>query len=320
MKMIPDDVDWNAYVSGENDGRADVRRASEFFCQVIDSFHGDVQEHQGLTTPWPNLGHDLAFREAEVTLWSGVNGHGKSGVIGQVMLHLMAQAAKVCIASMEMPADKTLARMARQAACQAKPAQEYLEDLSRWTDDRLWIYNHIGTVDRDRMLAVSRYCRNELGVAHMVIDSLMKCGIAPDDYAGQKLFVDALCSLARDTGLHIHLVHHIRKGERESATPDKFDIKGAGEITDLVDNVLIVHRNKRKEDALRGDLKDEERKKFESQSDTLLICAKQRHYTWEGKLKLWFDPTSLQFRDELNGAAMFLDLETSDWAPLWGRR
>lgn len=317
-QMIPDTIDWNAYLSGENDGRADVRPAREFFSKVVDRFHGEQQErYVGALTPWSSVGHALAFRSGEVTLWSGVNGHGKSGVLGQAMLGVMAQGDRACVASMEMAPETTLERMARQAACQAKPAREYLADLERWTDTRLWIYAHTGTVPRDRMISVSRYCRKELGIGHMVIDSLMKCGIAPDDYSGQKSFVDSLCSLARDTGLHVHLVHHIRKGEREANAPDKFDIKGAGEITDLVDNVLIVHRNKRKEEALRGDLKDDERAKYEAQADTILICAKQRHYTWEGKVKLWFDPASLQYRDDRHASA-FLDLKTGTWQNQWG--
>ncbi|QND94356.1 hypothetical protein SY91_01755 [Burkholderia cenocepacia] len=318
-RMIPDSIDWNAYVNDADDGRADVRRASEFFDMVVDAFHGEAQQQTGVSTPWPTLGRDLAFRPGEVSLWGGINGHGKSGVLGQVILHVMSQGERACIASMEMPPHKTMERMSRQAACQELPAVPYLRALERWTDDRLWIYNHIGTVQRDRMLAVSRYCRNELGVSHMVIDSLMKCGIAPDDYAGQKNFVDQLCSLARDTGLHIHLVHHIRKGERETDIPDKFDLKGAGEITDLVDNLLIVHRNKRKETELRKDLDDEKRATFEAQADTVLICAKQRHYTWEGNLKLWFDPASLQFRDQRTDGAHFLDLETSQWRQQWSR-
>lgn len=319
MRMIPDDIDWQAYVADANDGRADVKRAADFFDKVIDNFHGDTQQQTGVLTPWAELGENLAFREGEVTLWSGVNGHGKSGVLGQVMLHFMSHEERVCVASMEMPPDKTIDRMARQAAGQPKPGVDYLNAMRAWSDGRLWIYNHIGTVQRDRMLAVARYCRRELKVGHMVIDSLMKCGIAPDDYSGQKAFVDALCSLARDTGLHIHLVHHIRKGEKETNAPDKFDIKGAGEITDLVDNVLIVHRNKRKEDALASNLKDEERAKYEAQSDTLLICAKQRHFTWEGKLKLWFDRASLQFRDEMREGSKHLDFENGEWRTAWAR-
>nr|WP_124083906.1 DnaB-like helicase C-terminal domain-containing protein [Burkholderia gladioli] len=317
-RMIPDDIDWNAYVADADDGRANVRPASEFFELVVDGFHGEESpETQGVTTPWTSMGRDLAFRPSEVTLWGGVNGHGKSGVLGQVILHAMAQGERACIASMEMPPHKTLDRMARQAACQERPGLPYLRQLERWTNDRLWIYNHIGTVQRDRMLAVSRYCRNELGVSHMVIDSLMKCGIAPDDYAGQKNFVDSLCALARDTGLHIHLVHHIRKGERETDIPDKFDLKGAGEITDLVDNLLIVHRNKRKEADMRKDLDDEKRAMLEAQADTLLICAKQRHHTWEGNVKLWFDPASIQFRDVRTNGAQYLDLEQNEWRPMW---
>jgi twinkle protein len=318
MKLIQDTVDWNAYVNDENDGRADVRPASEFFNSVRESFHGETQGATGMTTPWPSIGDDLRFRDGEVTLWAGVNGHGKSGVLGQVALGFMAQGDRVCVASMEMPPEKTIKRMASQGAGQAKPALQYLDALETWTDNQLWIYNHVGTVQRDRMIGVARYCSVELGIRHVVIDSLMKCGIAPDDYSAQKAFVDALCSLARDTGLHIHLVHHIRKGEKETNAPDKFDIKGAGEITDLVDNVLIVHRNKRKEEALASDLKPGEREKYEAQSDTLLICAKQRHHTWEGKVKLWFDKESTQFSDE-RAVVMFLDLKTNAWRKAWTR-
>lgn len=317
MRIIEDDIDWQAYMRDGEDGRADVRPASEFFAKVKDRFHGEAQAVTGCMTPWPNLGDNLRFRSGEVSLWAGVNGHGKSGVLGQASLGFMAQGERVAVASMEMPPETTLDRMARQAAGQHTPAMEYLDALESWTDGRLWIYNHVGTVQRDRMIAVSRYCSRELGVNHIVIDSLMKCGIAPDDYAGQKAFVDGLCSLARDTGLHIHLVHHIRKGEKETNAPDKFDIKGAGEIVDLVDNAIIVHRNKRKEEALASDLKPGEREKYEAQSDTLLICAKQRHFTWEGKLKLWFDKESLQFTDDRS--ARFLDLKTNEWRASWSR-
>lgn len=320
MKMIPDNVDWQAYVSDENDGRADVRPASEFIDELIERLHGSrSQEVYGLLTPWASIGQDLAFRPGEVSLWGGVNGHGKSAVLGYVMLHGMAAGERVCIASMEMKPMDTLDRLARQAACVEKATPQFLSNFGKWTDDRLWIYNHVGTVKRDRMLAVSRFCRRELGVKHMVIDSLLKCGIAPDDYAGQKNFVDELCSLARDTDLHIHLVHHARKSEKESNIPDKFDLKGAGEITDLVDNVLIVHRNKAKEAELRKDMTAEKREIVLAQADTVLICAKQRHYTWEGTLRLWFDPASLQFRDQRTGGATALDLGSSRWNSVWGR-
>lgn len=319
-RTIPDNIDWQSYVKDENDGRADVRPASEFVDEVIRYFHGEDEVAVGTRTPWASLGGNLMFRPGEVTLWAGVNGHGKSGVLGFAMLEAMVQSQRVCIASMEMPVRETIQRLCRQAACGPAPSIEYIEKFHKWSDNRLWLYAQLGTVPRDRMIAVARYCRTELGVDHMVIDSIMKCGIAPDDYNGQKSFIDSLCVLARDTGLHIHVVHHVRKGEKESNAPDKFDIKGAGEITDLVDNVLIVHRNKRKEALLQSPkLTDKERAEAEAQADTVLICDKQRHFTWEGSTKLWFDRSTLQFLDQRTGGDQFLDLQTGQWQKTWRR-
>ncbi|MEX5606384.1 bifunctional DNA primase/helicase, partial [Pseudomonas syringae] len=70
-----------------------------------------------------------------------------------------------------------------------------------------------GTVKAKMMLAVIRYCAEKLKVNHFVIDSLMKCGIGEDDYNGQKAFLDSLTSIARDTGIHLHLVAHSRKAK-----------------------------------------------------------------------------------------------------------
>ncbi|MBU9441092.1 AAA family ATPase [Burkholderia multivorans] len=319
-RTLPDSIDWNAYVKDSDDGRADVRRASEFIEDLIEHVHSPKSVSIGTASPWTSVGDSLRFREGEVTLWGGVNGHGKSAVLGEVMLHAMSTGDRACIASMEMRPIATMERLTRQAAAAAVPAPDFIRGFGRWTDGRLWLYAHVGTVERTRMLAVARYCRKELGVHHVVIDSLLKCGIAPDDYAGQKNFVDALCSLARDTGVHIHLVHHARKGERECVVPDKFDMKGAGEITDLVDNVLIVHRNKSKEALLRKEtLSDEKREEAELQADTVLICAKQRHHTWEGNVRLWFDADSLQFRDSRDGGLRYLDLASAKWKQEWKR-
>ena len=78
----------------------------------------------------------------------------------------------------------------------------------------------------------------ELKIQHVVIDSLMKCGIMDDDYNGQKQFVDCLCWAAKTYGGHIHLIHHIRKTRSEEEIPDKFDVMGASALTNLVDNVF----------------------------------------------------------------------------------
>jgi twinkle protein len=116
-----------------------------------------------------------------------------------------------------------------------------------------------------------------------------------DDFNGQKDLVDALCDVAKETKMHIHLVHHIRKGGESNRIAEKKDIKGSGVITDLADNVILIARNRMKE-------KETEQNGIADNSlpDTFLITAKQRNGDWEGTLGLWFDKKSQQFKEGFN--------------------
>ena len=185
------------------------------------------------------------------------------------------------------------------ATASAAPTAERRADFLRWTDGRLWIYDHVGRIAASRVLAVATYVRKELGMDHLVVDSLMKCGLGTDDYTAQRDFVDGLCAICRDTGLSIHLVAHMRKGENERTAPGKFDVKGAGEITDLVDNLVIVWRNLRKDD--KPDTPS-------SDPDAYMRVAKQRHHSWEGSFSFWFDKASQQFLEFEAQRPTFVDV------------
>src|SRR5690606_30112296 len=175
------------------------------------------------------------------------NGHGKSQVLGQVVLGFAAQNERSCVASFEMKPVSTLRRMLRQVAMNDAPAERIAREMMRWLEDRMWIYDQLGSVHADALAAVIRYCAEKLKVKHMVIDSLMKCVRGTDDYNGQKDFVDLLCTLARDHDIHIHLVHHVKKQEDESKITGKFAGSGSHAITDQVDQVITLWRNKPKE-------------------------------------------------------------------------
>lgn len=235
--------------------------------------------------PWVKTHDKFRLRPGEVTLWAGINGHGKSMVLSHVTAHLM-KFTTCLIASLEMPIAATGQRLVRQMLGTDTPSDEYIEKALNWTADRLWVYDQVETVDPERMFGMVVYAMKELGVKHIVIDSLMKCGIADDDYNGQKEFVDNLCRVAKAFNSHIHLVHHIRKTRTEEDLPDKNDVMGSSAITNLIDNLVIVHRNKAKENSNEPD---------ETLPDAKLYVAKQRHGEWEGKIALWFDKVSQQY-------------------------
>lgn len=302
MNLITeDDIDFDLYLR-ETEAQQKVKPAKLWVSQIIDSIVNPVRAKRNVM-PWAKTHGLLQFRPGEVTLWGGANGNGKSLVTGQVALSLCAQNERVGIASFEMKPIKTLERMARQwstfkadtylVQTDERVKREFIdvyEQFGDWTDTRLWLYDQQGTVDWQQVCAVTRYCAKELKLTHFFIDSLMKCVSGEDDYNGQKAFVDTLTAIARDHGIHIHLVHHIRKPPDESHKPSKYDYKGSGAIVDQADNIVSVWRNKAKE------RKKEIGAGFDAtEPDTLLICDKQRHGEWEGNIALWFDPISQQY-------------------------
>lgn len=285
MNTLPDDIDFDAYLQGPDEA-AMIRPAADWMEQVISAFE-QPQEQHGACLPWPATHRIVRLRCGELTIWPGMSGHGKSMLIGQVALHLMAQGEKVCIASMEMKPASTVQRMCRQAAGCNAPDRHFIRDLHEWTNDRLWLYDQQGQVSPERILAVGRYCHEQLGVTHLIVDNLLSCGIAEDGYDAQKQFVLALATHAHDTGQAVHLLAHSRKGRDEFTPPGKFDVRGSASITDLADNVFSVWRNRVKELA-----QDEGRHDKDSEEDALLIVCKHRHGEWEGRIRLWFDRRS----------------------------
>lgn len=299
--LTDDDVDYGLYEQ-ETDAQQKVKPARAWVQDLMDRLVNPAKEKRAVM-PWRKTHGLVQFRPGEVTVWGGANGNGKSLVTGQVALSLCAQEERVCIASFEMKPAKTLERMARQWSCfnandpafrGSREAQEQVLDLygqfRDWTDKSLWLYDQQGTVSAKQVCAVARYCAKELKVTQFFVDSLMKCVAGEDDYNGQKQFVDELTAIARDHGMHIHLVHHIKKPTSEDHKPNKYDYKGSGAITDQVDNVISVWRNKAKErNRAAGKMV------ADAEPDTLLICDKQRNGEWEGQIGLWFDANSQQF-------------------------
>lgn len=302
MNVINDSIDFDAYFRDNTDEGAKVKPASSWADAVVDRFYGAGAESTWTPTGFRKTDGKFELRPGEVTIWAGVNGHGKTTYLSHVMLNVMQAGQRVCLASLEMKPADSMAKMARQAGGVACPSIPFIRAFSKWTDRQLWIYDHLGRLASSRALAVATYVRKELKVDHLVIDSLMKCGIGVDDYTAQKDFVDGLCAIARDTGLAIHLVCHMRKGENERVAPGKFDVKGAGEIADLADNIVIVWKNLRKPDKPDEDSKT-------TDPDAFVRIAKQRHHSWEGSFAFWFDKDSQQFMEYERARPTYLELD-----------
>ena len=277
----------------------ELKPASSYVQEVIDEFYPVNGSEVGIPPPWDKVKGKILFRPEELSIWGGINGHGKSQFLGHIILSSLRQNAKVCIASLEIKPRKLLMRMTRQASSLKKPTESHIRAIHEWFGDRLWLFDLVGTTKADRLLEVFLYARQRYGISIFVIDSFMKCGIDEEDFKSQKAFIEKLCDFKNEHSCHIHLIVHPRKSNDEFQVPGKLDIKGTGAITDLADNCFMIWRNKKKEEVIQvqatGNTLSADQLKRLVESDCIWRCDKQRNGEWEGKVALWFDSNSFQY-------------------------
>lgn len=287
-------IDLSAYVKAD-DLTAKVQPASEFLHQVRREFEPEETQTGPRHPSMLGAMRRLNFRPGEVTVWAGYNGHRKSMLTSQVALDLCVQRQRVMVASLEMSPARTMARMTRQATAVARPADATIEAFHRWTDGRLWLFDHVGRIDPKQMLALCRYFAAEKKGQQVFIDSMMMVCGSEEHLDEQKEFVTGIVRCAVETGLHIHIVAHCRKpsGGDDKDPPTKYDVKGSGAITDQAPNVVMVWFDRAKAAALEaGNPVDN------TKPDALATCEKQRNGPWEGRARLWFHGESLRFTSD----------------------
>jgi twinkle protein len=282
-------------VSLEPDG---LRKPTDFTDAVINLFWpvGGVQV--GYRTPYGKLGDKLLFRPGEMTLWSGASGAGKSQILSDCSVDWINQGSRLCISSLEMKGAATLKRMCKQTTGVDRPTAQFIRGSLEWLTQGLLIYDLTGKAGADTLLDIFDYARAKYGCDQFIIDSLMRLGVASDDYVGQEKAIFRLVDWTIASNVHLHVVAHSRKGGAQAGAPETEDIKGAMEIGANAFNILTVWRNRQLEDDIR---------KFESAGNeaavkaaqespgVLLNVAKQRNGDFEGKVGLWFDQTSYRY-------------------------
>lgn len=257
--------------------------------RYIDEVIAEFYPPEGATyAPALRIGVDhewFRFRDSEITVWTGHNGHGKTTLLGLVQLGLIEQGERFCVFSGETPARKLLSRLARQACGMADPSIPYLRHTMAWLGRNMWLFDVVGQATAERMLDVFAYAVRRHGVSHVVIDSLMMIEDVPEDGKGsleaQRVFMNKLAAFAKRFRVHVHLVAHPRKSENERQAPGKQDVSGSGKITSLADNHFSVWSQPLDE----GD----------TGPDSKIELNKQRNGDVQHReLWLWFDSASKQ--------------------------
>lgn len=287
LSGVPKEAIDEAFNNATSMAPQHLRSAGEFVADVLHLFYPANGDQHGVMFPWPQVMRLLHLRPSEMSIWTGISGHGKSQLLGQVMLSAAEQGERICIASMEMKPGRTLQRMIRQALGTSQPTADDIKSVLQWTEGRIWLYDFVGEVQADSLLEIFAYARKRYGVTQFVVDNLMMLDASEEDLDKQSSTVKKLMAFKAEHDCHIHLVAHARKGQDESKAPRKMDVKGSGNIVNQSDNVFSVWRNKAKEENGGSD----------HDPDAILYVDKQRNGEWEGSVPLWYDRVSLAYRD-----------------------
>jgi twinkle protein len=310
MNYIPENIDFAEYLKSTEHTTTIVH--SSAFLEHLQESYRPKDRGKRVYMPWEKTKKLFHFRPGEVTIWAGESGQGKSLVMNQVLMSLLSQENKICLASLELTAAETFKRLLRiyshvcfedeDTSHLTEKQLETLDDAARemieWTKN-MWLFHRLGNVDSALLLGSMKYAVDKFGVQHFIIDNLQKCIPGTDNYNAEKDFVSDLFDMAKETGCHVHLVHHTKKPVKSGEEPDKSSIKGSSAITDIVDNVFIIWRNLSKEAEAQKEAKDQNADKMKM-PDTFIKSVKQRHYSGssvgEQTFGLWFDRQSSQLK------------------------
>jgi twinkle protein len=276
-----------------------LRKPTDFVEDVVHLFWPVAGDHIGYQPPYGKLKDRLLFRPGEMTLWSGASGAGKSQVLSDCTVEWIKQGSMICISSLEMRAPSTLKRMCKQVTAHDRPSEAYIKASLDWMSHGLLLYDVIGKASVETLIEVFDYARSKYGCDQFVVDSLMRLGLASDDYSGQEKAVYRLVDWAVSSNIHLHVVAHARKGGPQSGAPETEDIKGAMEIGANAFNILTVWRDRDHEENIRmAELKNDEKLigELRKKPGVILNVAKQRNGDFEGKIGLWFDTKTYRYR------------------------
>lgn len=193
------------------------------------------------------------FALGEMTVWSGSNGSAKSTFLGQVAIEAINQGYNVAMFSGELTDKRLLNWLCLQSAGKSRIKkneeknyyyvdQYYKDKILHWLDNKLYIYDNTFGNKANEILQSVRDCIDKHDIKMVILDNLMSMNLASygdQKYDVQTKLVTELSALAKEKNVHIHFVCHPRKS---LSFLRKNDISGTADLTNIADNVIIMHR------------------------------------------------------------------------------
>ena len=218
----------------------------------------DISESEHLY-PWDGLNEKtLGARRGELVTFCAGTGAGKSTTVKEIAAYFLAKGETLGYIALE--------ESVRQAALdfmsihankmlhlEKNLDEKYLRDTweAVFADNRLYLYDHWGSVDVNLLSTRIRYLARSCNVGWIVLDhlSIMVSGIEGGD---ERRLIDnimtTLRSLAEELNIGMFIVSHLKrpqqgKGHEDGKQVTLSDLRGSGSIAQLSDFVIGLERD-----------------------------------------------------------------------------
>lgn len=215
----------------------------------------DIAELLSIPTGYHELDRKIiGLFAGELSVLSGLNASGKTSWLNCLALNVIQKGFKVGIWSGEMQDWRFQGWLNQMAAgknyVRKKEGYENFyyapynvcDKINEWVDGKLFLYNNAYGAKWEQLFSdIKELVENE-GVQLIVLDNLAALCIDGYDsgtYANQTKFILDVKEYAKQKNIHVILVAHPRK---QNDFLRKESISGTADLTNIADNVFLIHR------------------------------------------------------------------------------
>ena len=116
------------------------------------------------------------------------------------------------------------------------------------TNENVYLLEHLGMSDVDDLFSKMRWMAKGVDCDVLIVDPL-HCAIKSDENGTIDVFMDRCLKLAKETGVSIIIISHMRKPNvKDPHDVNEYDMKGSGSINQIAFNTILLSRDKMSDD------------------------------------------------------------------------
>lgn len=292
--------------------------------QMSDIKRVDIADLMSIPTGFYELDKKIVGLFAgDLTVLSGLSASGKTSWLDCLALNVVNQGYKVAIWSGEMQ-DWRFQGWINQIAAgknytRKKQGYENLyyvpnnvaDKINTWLDDKLFLYNNDYGNRFQQLFNDVKELVEEKSVQLVILDNLAALNIEDydsDKYSNQTKFILDIKDYAKKKNIHIILVAHPRK---QNYFLRREGISGTADLSNIADNVILVHRVGKDFEARATEFFGENQAKEYMQYSTVIEVSKNRQLGVTDFLTgLYYEPESKRLKNSVAESMLYGWYET----------